>query len=98
MLYADVDGDDRSDRFLFRTENVSSSGVLLKGIDTLTPGTVFDFAFRLPSEPRPVEGTAEIVRRANLEREGLEGVGARFVDLREDGLYRLERYITYTKA
>jgi hypothetical protein len=98
MVYADIAGDDNTDRLLYRSVNVSSSGMLLKGLDHPSPGTRFDFSFRLPSEPRPVEGNAEIVRRADLKREGFRGIGARFTSIHEEGLYRLERYITYSRV
>jgi hypothetical protein len=98
MLYADVGEADNRDRLLYQTVNVSRTGVLLRGADLFAPGTVFDFAFRLPSEPRPVEGRAEVVRRADPEREGMTGLGARFVTLQDDGHFRLKQYVKYFHA
>jgi hypothetical protein len=66
---------------------------LLHGTEAFGPGSHFDFVFSLPGEPRPLEGTAEVVRRADLDREEVHGIGVRFVHLRHDGRYRLERFI-----
>lgn len=98
MLYADVDARGDRDRLLYQTINVSHTGILLQGDELFTPGTVFNFAFRLPSEPRPVEGRAEVVRRADPDRDGLTGIGARFVALQDDGHFRLKQYVKYFHA
>ncbi len=98
MLYADVEASEARDRLLYRTVNVSRTGILLRGDDLFTPGTIFDFAFRLPSEPRPVEGRAEVVRRADPDREGMSGIAARFVNLQDDGHFRLKQYVKYFHA
>jgi CheY-like chemotaxis protein len=98
MLYADVGRTDNRDRLLYQTVNVSRTGILLQGDELFDPGTLFEFAFRLPSEPRPVEGRAEVVRRADPKREGLNGIGARFVTLQDDGHFRLKQYVKYFHA
>jgi CheY-like chemotaxis protein len=98
MLFADVSANGDEDRHLFQTVNVSRTGMLLRGDELFCPGTVFQFAFRLPSEPRPVEGKAEVVRRTDPFREGLQGMGARFVDLEDDGKFRLKQYVKYFHA
>jgi len=93
MLVADVEAPGSCDRFLYETVNVSRSGVLLQGEQLFAPGTPFEFAFQLPTETRPVEGRAEVVRRANGGRERMRGLGARFVALRDDGGTRVQRYV-----
>ena len=98
MLFADVQSNGSRERYLYRTVNVSRTGILLQGDQLFTPGTSFDFAFRLPSEPRPVEGTAEVVRRANRERERLNGIGARFLTISDDGQFRVVQYVKYFNA
>jgi PilZ domain len=92
-LIADVESNGAVDRFFYETVNLSRSGVLLRGEQLLTPGTPFDFAFTLPFETRPVEGTAEVVRRADAGREQTLGLGARFVALRNDGATRVQRFV-----
>jgi CheY-like chemotaxis protein len=75
------------------TENVSASGMLLRGGDDLVPGTNFDFVFSLPSETQPINGQAEVVRLADPVRESLSGMGARFVSFADNGRDRLKAYI-----
>jgi hypothetical protein len=94
LVYADVEAGDASHRSLFQTVNVSLSGMLLRGAEAFSPGSHFDFVFCLPGEPRPLQGTAEVVRRADSTREGVQGVGVRFVHFREDGKFRLDRFIS----
>jgi hypothetical protein len=94
LVYADVEATNGDDRSLFQTVNVSISGMLLRGTDAFSPGSHFDFVFCLPGEPRPLEGTAEVVRRADADRECVQGLGVRFVHLRDDAKYRLERFIS----
>jgi hypothetical protein len=94
FVSADVEAVDGNHRSLFQTVNLSSTGMLLRGNEGFTHGAHFDFVFSLPGDPRPLEGTAEVVRTTDPERERVEGVGVRFVHLREDGKYRLDRFIS----
>ncbi len=94
LVYADVEVQGGRDRSLYQTVNLSVSGMLLRGAEQFTPGARFDLLFCLPADPRPIEGTAEIVRRASGEREGVQGLGIRFLHLREDGRFRIERFIS----
>jgi len=98
MFFADVQTNGARERYLYRTVNVSLSGVLVEGERLFAPGTPIDFAFRLPSEPQPVEGRARVVRRTDANREGLSGLGARFVELLDDGQDRLAQYVRYFNA
>lgn len=79
---------------LCRTENISESGMLLHGAAAYPSGTNFDFAFALPGSSTLIEGAAEIVRSADLEREGVSGFGARFVSIRGNGRELIDAFIT----
>jgi len=92
LLHADVDVTLDRNRALYRTVNVSSSGALLQGSDELPMGSTFDFLFRLPGGGL-IEGTAEVVRHSNPLREGIEGIGTRFVGFREESEERLGDYL-----
>jgi len=94
LVYADVEAGNGRSRSLYQIINVSSTGMLLSGAESFSLGSRFDFMFCLPGEPRPIQGTAEIVRRTDPGREGAQGMGARFLYLKEDGPYRLERFVT----
>jgi hypothetical protein len=82
LMHASIEIQSPRDRAVFQTVNVSMSGALLQGAKLLPPGNSFEFLFRLPGGGL-VEGTAEVVRQANPMREGVEGIGARFVDFRD---------------
>jgi hypothetical protein len=75
------------------TENISTSGMLLRGKDDLGPGAAFEFVFTLPDETRPIHGRAEVVRQADPAREDLQGLGARFVAFADNGRERLREFI-----
>jgi hypothetical protein len=94
LVYADVEAGNGHSRSLYQIINVSATGMLLSGAESFSLGSRFDFVFCLPGEPRPIKGMAEIVRRTDAEREGAHGMGARFLHLKEDGPYRLERFVT----
>lgn len=88
LLHADVEVTRNRSRAIFQTVNVSRSGALLQGHETLDPGTNFNFLFRLPGGGL-IDGTAEVVRRTNSSREGVEGVGTRFAEINQSCMNRL---------
>jgi CheY-like chemotaxis protein len=92
LMHADIEVKNERNRAIFQTVNVSVSGVLLQGSDQLSPGETFDFLFRLPGGGL-VEGTAEVVRRTNPLREGVDGIGTRFTTFREQCQERLAAHI-----
>jgi CheY-like chemotaxis protein len=92
LLHADVEVTRNRNRAIFQTVNVSRSGTLLQGHETLDPGTSFNFLFRLPGGGL-IDGTAEVVRRTNSSREGVDGVGARFADIRDSSFERLVAHL-----
>jgi len=92
LMHADIEIKNERSRAIFQTVNMSVSGVLLQGSDQLSPGETFDFLFRLPGGGL-VEGSAEVVRQTNPLREGVDGIGSRFVSFRENCLERLSAHI-----
>jgi hypothetical protein len=92
LLHADVEVTRNRNRAIFQTVNVSRSGALLQGHEILEPGTSFNFLFRLPGGGL-IDGTAEVVRRTNSSREGVEGVGTRFADIKDACLQRLQTHL-----
>ncbi|MFQ5526166.1 MAG: PilZ domain-containing protein [Thermoanaerobaculia bacterium] len=75
----------------FQSENVSESGLLLKGAQAIPVGTRVDIVFSLPDESEPVRGTALVVRHTGNGE--APGVGLRFVELEPDELLRLRRFV-----
>jgi hypothetical protein len=92
LMHAEIEVKNEHNRAIFQTVNVSASGVLLQGSDQLGPGETFDFLFRLPGGGL-VEGSAEVVRRTNPLREGVDGIGSRFTSFRESCEDRLAAHI-----
>ena len=62
------------DIILLQTANISESGALLTGFRSFPHGTRFEFSLSLPDSGSTITGLAEVVRRTNRDREGLEGV------------------------
>jgi CheY-like chemotaxis protein len=92
LMHAEVEIQNTADRAIFQTVNVSVSGALLQGSDQLDPGQAFDFLFRLPGGGL-VEGAAEVVRQTNPMREGVDGMGARFLSFGDECEERLLTHI-----
>jgi CheY-like chemotaxis protein len=84
-------------RVLCQTENLSRTGFLVRG-NTQPIGTKFDFELKLPGQPRPIHGAAEVVRHTSWTREKMEGFGASFVSLAGDGKQLLDSFLRTQKA
>jgi hypothetical protein len=80
-------------RTLCQTENVSESGMLLRGFGHYPPGTTIDFEINIPGTSEPIRGRATISRTTNVMAERMEGVGARFDQFHEDDHARLTGYL-----
>jgi DNA-binding NarL/FixJ family response regulator len=93
LVHLKVEVHNESKRALYQTVNVSRTGMLLRGNDDLSPGTRFSFFFGIPEGRRLVEGTAEVVRKANPMREGTSGLGVRFIRIAGEGQDQLESFV-----
>jgi hypothetical protein len=80
-------------RTFCQTENISESGMLLRGFGHYPPGTTIDFEINIPGQPDPIRGRATIARTTNISLERMEGVGARFDDFREGDRTRLTDFL-----
>jgi hypothetical protein len=80
-------------RTFCQTENVSESGMLLRGFGHYPPGTTIDFEINIPGQSDPIRGRATIARTTNVAAERMEGVGARFDEFREGDRARLTEYL-----
>ena len=80
-------------RTFCQTENISETGMLLRGFGHYPPGTTIDFEINIPGQSDPIRGTATIARTTNVQLERMEGVGARFQSfIGQDG-GRLTEYL-----
>jgi CheY-like chemotaxis protein len=93
LVHLKIEIQEESRRALYQTVNISSTGMLLRGDDELDPGTRFSFFFGIPDGRRLVEGTGEVVRRTNPMREGLTGLGVRFLRIAGEGEDQLESFV-----
>ncbi len=75
---------------LCQTENLSTSGMLIRTDPSLPIGTQLSFALALPGERKPVCGSAVVVRRTTPQREKVSGVGVRIASFDDDGKARYE--------
>jgi hypothetical protein len=80
-------------RTFCQTENVSETGMLLRGFGHYPPGTTIDFEINIPGQSDPIRGQATIARTTNVPTEMMEGVGARFDDFRDGDRARLTEYL-----
>ena len=80
-------------RTFCQTENVSETGMLLRGFGHYPPGTTIDFEINIPGQSEPIRGRATIARTTNVSSEMMEGVGARFDDFRDGDRARLTEYL-----
>jgi hypothetical protein len=80
-------------RTFCQTENVSESGMLLRGFGHYPAGTTIDFEINIPGQSDPIRGHATIARTTNVASEMMEGVGARFDQFRDGDRARLTEYL-----
>jgi hypothetical protein len=74
-------------------DNLSTSGMLIRGPERVRSGTPLPFEMPLSGDPTPIKGVAEVVRSTTREREGVTGFAARFLRIEDDGAVRLERFL-----
>lgn len=85
--------DGRPLRVMAQIDNISSSGMLLRGVTQFPVGTNFEFEMVVPDEAKPIRGSAEITRNTDPLREPVHGVGVRFVSFDGSDRVRLEMFI-----
>jgi hypothetical protein len=83
----------RRERVVAQVDNLSSSGMLVRGQWMVELGAPARFELNLPEERDPVRGTAEIARSTVREREGISGFGLHFESFEGDGRERLGRWL-----
>ena len=81
---------DGSEEALGAVVNMSADGLLLETDADLEPGQHVILSIDIDPEDEPVAGKAEVVRNADPDRDGVEGIGVRFLDFAGDSRKRLE--------
>jgi hypothetical protein len=85
---------DGSQETLGAVVNMSLSGVLVETDADLMPGQHVAVTIDIGSEVDPITATAEVVRQAHSDFDGIEGVGIRFLKFAGDGKVQLERILS----
>jgi hypothetical protein len=75
-------------RLLTVTENLSASGMLVRGGTEFPVGSLLGFELLFPGQ-RPLAGSVVIARHTDRPRERLEGFGGRIISFSGDGQDRL---------
>ena len=81
------------ERVVAQLDNLSTSGMLIRGRWEVEVGAPLTFELTLPGQTAPVRGTAEVVRTTTREREGLVGFGIQFVRFEGDGAQKLAHFV-----
>lgn len=85
-----VDVADGSEEALGAVVNMSAAGLLLETDADLEPGQHVILSIDIDPEDEPVSAKAEVVRRTDPVRDGVEGIGVRFLSFAGDSRQRLE--------
>jgi hypothetical protein len=80
-------------RLMAQVDNLSTTGMLVRGVTQFPVGTTFGFEIVVPGEAKPIRGSAEIIRMTDPRREQVNGVGVRFVSFEGSDRLRLEMFI-----
>lgn len=70
--------------------NMSAAGLLLETDADLEPGQHVILSIDIDHQDEPVSAKAEVVRKADPNRDGVEGIGVRFLSFAGDSRERLE--------
>jgi len=81
---------DGMDEALGAVVDVSTSGMLVETDGDVEPGQHVVITVDVAGQDEPLVVKAEVVRRARPERDGVEGIGVRFLEFRGDGRKRLD--------
>jgi len=78
-----------SQRLLTVTENLSSTGMLVRGGHEFPVGTCLQFKLILPGHVPPIAGLVQVARHTDRAREHVDGFGGKILSFAEDGQQRL---------
>ena len=79
--------------FYVYSEDVSLGGIFLASDIPVRTGSLLFLSFELPGHKRPIEVTAQVVRKTSGEKPASSGIGVRFVGFSEMAQRRLEDFL-----
>jgi len=80
-----------------QTQNLSATGVLIRGFSHYKQGLDIDFELNLPNDSAPIRGTGTITRHAERRTEGIEGLGIKFTGFQGADHQRLTEFLASTR-
>jgi len=76
-----------------QTQNLSATGVLIRGFAHYPMGTTIDFEISLPTDTAPIRGSGTISRRTEKRTEKIDGLGIRFTSFHGTDQRRLTDFL-----
>lgn len=76
-----------------QTQNLSATGVLVRGFDHYPQGAKIDFEISLPTDTAPIRGSGTISRRTERRTERVEGLGIKFTSFHGTDQRRLAEFL-----
>ena len=76
-----------------QTQNLSASGVLIRGFGHYESGLNIDFEISLPTDTAPIRGSGTITRHAERRIEGIDGLGIKFTSFHAGDQVRLTSFL-----
>jgi hypothetical protein len=83
---------------MLNVENISSTGMFLKGTEPPPVGSVFGFELTVAGQNAPIRGQAQVVRHTPTRNPGEHGVAATFLSFGGDGAMRIESLVFQERA
>ncbi len=80
-----------------QTQNLSMSGVLIRGFGHYPQGAKIDFEIGLPGGADPIRGSGEISRRTKKPTERVDGLGIRFTSFQGTDQKRLAEFLAVSE-
>jgi len=77
----------------WRTEDVSTTGMLIRTGEEIAAGRRFPFRLHLRAGDQPIEGEAKVVRLTRVGSRPVAAVGCRFCSFETDGRQRLSTFL-----
>lgn len=75
------------------TENLSPTGMLVRGGNQFPVGSRLRFELVIPGEPKPIQGEVEVARHTDTVREQLDGFGGKILSFFDNDKHRLEDFL-----
>jgi len=97
-LRAQIKASSTSNTIMGQTENISASGILIRGSNRRFPvGSEISFQLALPGSREPIRGRGIVVRHADRQTEGIQGFAIRFTNFSGGDARRLDSYLAGKK-